>query len=215
MKPHALSLVCALVAAGLLGCSKSEPPKPPAEPPPPASSPAEPPSPPSPSAISGESIYVLKPALVDHAGATIPLDLFRGHPVLIAMFYGTCPAACPTLTRDIKNVLEAVTPARRGDVRVLMVSFDAERDTPAALAALTEKHKVDPKVWRFAAASESSARELSAVLGVQYRKIEKGEFSHSTKIVLLDRAGVAVAELEGLGQPADALVAKLDALLAL
>jgi protein SCO1 len=210
MKPHRVSLVCALVAAGLLACSKSEPPRPPADPRSPASAPAEPPSP---TAISGESIYVLKPALVDQAGATIPLDLFRGHPVLIAMFYGTCPAACPTLTRDIKNVLEAVDPARRADVRVLMVSFDAERDTPAALAALTAKHKVDPKVWRFAAANESSARELSAVLGVQYRKIEKGEFSHSTKIVLLDRGGVAVAELEGLGQPADALVGKLKATL--
>lgn len=214
MKPQRVSLVCALVAAGLLACSKSEPPRPPADPPSSASAPASASAePPSPTAISGESIYVLKPALVDQAGATIPLDLFRGHPVLIAMFYGTCPAACPTLTRDIKNVLEAVDPARRADVRVLMVSFDAERDTPAALAALTAKHKVDPKVWRFAAANESSARELSAVLGVQYRKIEKGEFSHSTKIVLLDRGGVAVAELEGLGQPADALVAKLKATL--
>jgi len=199
----------ALLLGGLLACSKSEPPKPAAEPSPAASAPADPPSQ---TAISGESIYVLKPAMVDHTGATIPLDLFRGHPVLIAMFYGTCPAACPTLTRDIKNVLEAVEPARRADTRVLMVSFDAERDTPAALAALNQKHKIDPQVWRFAAANESSARELSAVLGVQYRKIEKGEFSHSTKIVLLDRGGVAVAELEGLGQPADALVAKLKSL---
>lgn len=206
----ARSLAWALVAGALLGCTKAEPPKPAPEPP--ASALA--PEPPAPTALSGESIYVLKPALVDRTGATIPLDLFRGHPVLIAMFYGTCPAACPTLTRDIKNVLEQVDAARRGDVRVLMVSFDAERDTPAALEALTVKHKVDRDVWRFAAANESSARELSAVLGVQYRKIEKGEFSHSTKIVLLDQGGVAVAELEGLGQPADALVAKLKATLA-
>ncbi len=206
--PFALA-VAAIALLGVSGCSRTEPPSPPRTDPAPS---ALAPEPPAPTAISGESIYVLKTRLTDHTGATVPLDLFRGHPVLIAMFYGTCPAACPTLTRDIKNVLELSTPAQRADVRVLMVSFDPARDTPAALKALTEKHKIEPQTWRFATGSDSDVRELAAVLGVQYRKIEKGEYSHSTKIVLLDRAGAAVAELEGLGQPPDALVAKLKTL---
>ena len=150
--------------------------------------------------------------LTDQDGATAPLDVYRGHPVLIAMFYGTCPAACPTLTTDIKVIEEELTAEERADLRVLMVSFDPERDTPAALKALATRHRIDASRWKLAAASESSARELAAVLGVQYRKIDKGEFSHSTSIVLLDRAGVISAQIDGLRQPSGALVAKLRAL---
>ncbi len=166
----------------------------------------------APTAAMGEAIYALKIDLIDQAGATVPLDVYRGHPVLIAMFYGTCPAACPTLTTDIKNIEEELTPSERADLRVLMVSFDPERDTPATLGALAAKHRIDTSRWRFATSSESTVRELSAVLGVQYRKIDKGEFSHSTSIVLLDREGVIRAQIDGLRQPSGALVAKLRSL---
>lgn len=162
--------------------------------------------------VAGESIYVLGTSLVDQDGKTVSLDVYRGHPVLMAMFYATCPAACPTLTSDIKNIEARLTPEQRADVRVLMISFDTERDTPTVLRGLVDKHKVDTARWKFATSSETSVREVAAVLGVQYRKIEGGEFSHSTKIVLLDRDGVIAAQVEGLRQPADELVAKLQAL---
>jgi protein SCO1 len=162
--------------------------------------------------LPGDSIYVLKTNLVDQAGANVSLDVFRGHPVLIAMFYGTCPAACPTLTHDIKGIEGQLTAEERADLRVLMVSFDPERDKPAALEALAAKHKVDLTRWKFATSSESGVREISTVLGVQYRRIDNGEYSHSTKIVLLDRDGAMVTALEGLRQPPDELLAKLRGL---
>lgn len=203
------ALLPLLLGLALGACSKREA-APSIEPaPPPSASPA--PSA-APSAALGEAIYVLKMDLVDQDGATVPLHVYRGHPVLVAMFYGTCPAACPTLTSDIKVIEEELTAEERADLRVLMVSFDPERDTPSALKALAAKHRVDTARWKFASASDSSARELAAVLGVQYRKIDKGEFSHSTSIVLLDRAGVISAQIDGLRQPSGALVAKLRAL---
>lgn len=161
---------------------------------------------------SGESIYQLGTSLTDQSGRNVGLDLFRGHPVLIAMFYGTCPAACPTLTRDIKAIEEELTDAERADLRVLMVSFDPERDTPEHLAALAKKHGVDETRWRLTTGDESDVRALAAVLGVQYRKMENGEFSHTTKIVLLDRDGAIAGQIDGLRQPSAPLIEKLRAL---
>lgn len=195
----------AIVAVGTVGCSRHDPT---VGTEPSASVSARP----MPSVLPGDSVYVLGTHLVDQDGAGISLDVFRGHPVLVAMFYGTCPAACPTLTRDIKGIEGQLTASERADVRVLMISFDPERDTPGALKALAEKHKVDLARWKFATSTESGAREISAVLGVQYRKIDNGEYSHSTKIVLLDRDGAMVAALEGLRQPPDDLLAKLRGL---
>lgn len=193
----------AFVVGGLVACTRREP-SPSAEPS--ATASAIHPIP------SGESIYPLATSLVDQDGAHVALDVFRGHPVLVAMFYGTCPAACPTLTRDIKAIENELKAEERADLRVLMVSFDPDRDQPAALTALMEKHHVDRARWKLTTGSESDVRALAAVLGVQYRKMGNGEFSHTTKIVLLDRDGVIKAELEGLHQPSAELVGALRAL---
>ncbi|HEX7603934.1 MAG TPA: SCO family protein [Polyangiaceae bacterium] len=203
MKRRAIPLVLAVAAA--LGCSRRDAP---VGTEPSASASARP----LPSVLPGDSIYVLGTHLVDQDGTGVSLDVFRGHPVLIAMFYGSCPAACPTLTRDLKSIEGRLTTEERADVRVLMISFDPERDTPSALKALAVKHGVDTARWKFATSTESGVREISAVLGVQYRKMDDGEYSHSTKIVLLDRDGAMVTSLEGLRQPADDLLAKLRGL---
>lgn len=203
MKTRAMAVLLAALAA--TGCSRRDPTVG-TEPSASASARA------APSVLPGDSIYVLGTRLLDQTGADVPLDVFRGHPVLAAMFYGTCPAACPTLTRDLKGIEGQLTTEERADVRVLMISFDPGRDTPAALQALADKHNVDTTRWKFATSSESGVRELSAVLGVQYRKIDNGEYSHSTKIVLLDRDGAIVTALEGLRQPPDDLLAKLRGL---
>jgi protein SCO1/2 len=110
----------------------------------------------------------------------VPLDVDRGHPVLIAMFYGSCPSACPTLTADIKAIERRLDAAARADLRVLLVSFDLARDTPDALARLVARHGVDPARWTFAAAPE-------------YRRLPGGELSHSAVISLLDRDGVVTS----------------------
>ena len=159
----------------------------------------------------GESIYQLEMKLTDQDGKTVPLDVFRGHPTVVSMFYATCPAACPLLVRDIKVLEENVPPAVRDNVRVLLVSFDVQRDTPAQLMAMAQKLKVNLPRWKMTVApSDDAARDLAAVLGFQYRKLEDGEFSHSARISLLDENGVVVAQAEGLGEAKTALLPELE-----
>jgi protein SCO1/2 len=145
------------------------------------------------------SIYDLDVSLTDESGAVRKLDAFRGHPVLVTMFYGSCASACPLLTSDLKRIERSLPEPVRSDVRFLMVSFDAERDQPRVLARLKRERGVDPLRWTFASAPDGEARALAGVLGIRYRKLDGGEFFHSSVITLLDREGRPQVRLDGLG----------------
>lgn len=140
-----------------------------------------------------DSVYQLQADLRTQAGSHAGLDVDRGHPVLISMFYGTCPAACPMLISGIKDYESRLDAASRAELRVLMVSFDAARDTPARLTGLAQLHRVDTARWLFASAQESDARKIAALLGVSYRRQPDGNFDHSLLITLLDRDGRVLA----------------------
>lgn len=140
------------------------------------------------------SIYDLELLMIDQANRPIGLDVHRGHVTLIAMFYGSCLTACPRLMHDVSELVAAVPDV---DVRVLLVSFDAARDTPARLAELAQQHGFDPDRYRLAALREPDARTLAAVLGVKYRKLDDGEFFHNSIITALDRDGVPFARQDG------------------
>lgn len=144
---------------------------------------------------SGPSLYDLQLPLTAQTGAAIRLDVDRGHPTLVSMFYGSCAAACPALIDRIGRTLDE---AHAADARVLLVSFDPARDTPAHLAALAREHHLDSR-WTLAAASPTDARTLAAVLGIKYRVLQDGEFFHTSVVVALDRDGATLTRAEGLG----------------
>ncbi len=153
----------------------------------------------------GPSIYPLDVALLDQNGAAIGADIFRGQRVVISMFFGACPAACPLLVTHIKRLEASLTAEERANLRVLLVSFDAERDTPAALTDLASAHKVDAARWRFASATDQQARVLGNALGISFRKIEGGMFAHDSVITVLDEQGRIVAHTDELSGEMTAL----------
>ncbi len=148
--------------------------------------------------VRGASIYALDAALVDHDGTSVKLDVFRGKPVIIAMFYSSCPYACPTLISNVKKIEAALAPEVRAEVRVLLVSFDPKNDTPAVLRGVIEKHQLDASRWKLSTGTEDTVRDVAAVLGIKYRDAE-GAFNHSSVITLLDRKGVIDLRLDALG----------------
>ncbi|HVY32240.1 MAG TPA: SCO family protein [Polyangiaceae bacterium] len=160
--------------------------------------------------VGGASIYDLRVPLLDETGAVRPLDTFRGHPVLITMFYGSCPVACPILTSDLKRLEQQIPEAIRSDVRILMVSFDPERDTPAALTQLKQERGLNSH-WTLASTGDDAARELAGVLDIKYRKVDGGAFYHTSVIVLLDRQGRPQVRLEGAGKDTSSILSALAA----
>lgn len=163
-------------------------------------------------APSNRSIYQLETRLTDQNGQTVGLDVFRGQPVLISMFYASCPMACPLLINDIKRLEQRLEPEVLNQTRVLLVSMDAERDTPKALTLLAEERGLDLNRWRLTSTPEAQARELAAILGIKYRRLSDGNFDHTSVITLLDANGNMEGRIEGAGQPSDALVKRLTEL---
>jgi protein SCO1/2 len=155
------------------------------------------PAPAADAAVSGPSLYDLPIELREGR-----FDAQRGHPVLVAMFYGTCPAACPAMIDDLARVL-----ADAPETHVVLVSFDAARDTPDRLAELARIHHLDAR-WTLAAADEPNARTLAAAIGLKYRRLPDGAFTHSTAIVALDGDGRVIARTDRLNDH-DALVRSL------
>src|SRR5262245_20521641 len=72
--------------------------------------------------------------LTTHKGGRLTPELLKGEPAAVFFGFTHCPDVCPTTLLDWSNVLAGLGPD--GDrLKVLFVSVDGERDTPAALAA--------------------------------------------------------------------------------
>jgi protein SCO1 len=155
------------------------------------------------------SLYHLDAKLTNQAGKTHGLDVYRGHPVLVTMFYGSCQATCPMIIDTLRVTERAVPAEQRANLRVLMISFDPQRDTPAALGAIARERRIDGARWTLAHADEATVRTIAALLNVQYRKLPGGEFNHSAVITLLSPSGEIEATSSSLGHADPALIAQL------
>lgn len=147
--------------------------------------------------LPAESIYQLDFAFTDDAGAERRLTELRGQPVLMAMFFAQCGYACPLLVRDMKSVIAGLPAEVAKDLRVLMVTFDTDRDSVDALRAYRETNDLDER-WVILRTSPADTRTFAMVVGVQYRKEPSGDFSHSNLITLLDENGVIAHRRSGL-----------------
>jgi len=162
--------------------------------------------------LPGDSIYHLDVDMVDQRGQTVPLSLYAGQPVLISMFYASCPMACPMLIADVTALEEKLTAEERAGLRVLLVSLDPEADTPEELRGVVERHVIDETRWRLASPPEPRVRDIAALLGISYQAIEGGELHHSSIITLLDSQGRIIEKLDGLQQSPEPLLQALRAL---
>ncbi len=150
----------------------------------------------------------------------LALDDRHGRPVLsraderlvVAMFYATCPYACPTLLADLARLDANLAPVVRARTRYVLVTFDREHDTPEVLTRLARAHGLDDVRWVFARAhDEAGTRELAALLGVTYRRLPDGNYHHSTAIVVFDAAGHERARVTALKADPRALIEALEA----
>jgi protein SCO1/2 len=93
----------------------------------------------------------------------------------------------------------------------LLVSFDAENDTPAALKQLAESRRIDTARWTLARADVAAVRRIAAALNIQYRKLPDGQFSHATIISALDADGKVVTQSAELGHADPEILKALNA----
>lgn len=157
-----------------------------------------------------QSIYRLDAALTSQSGSAHGLDVYEGHPVLVTMFYGSCPAACPLLIDTLRSIERAAPPAQRQRVRVLMISIDPQHDSVQSLQELAQARRIDLSRWTLSRADATTVRRIAAVLNVQYRQLPDGNFNHSSVITLLSPQGEIVKQSTLLGKADGALLEALS-----
>lgn len=165
-------------------------------------------------ALPGDSVYQLPVTLADQDGREQPLSARRGRPQLVTMFYTSCQMVCPMIVDSMRQTYAALDEASRSRIDLLAVSFDPERDDVAALAAYAAKRRLASPPWTLARTEPAQVRPLSALLGLQYRKLPDGEFNHSSELILLDADGRIVARTSRIGRLDREFVASIEKLLA-
>lgn len=130
-----------------------------------------------------------------------------GNKVIIADFFFTrCPSICPTLTRNIKALQDALKgkDPRRIDtpfVHFMSFSVDPERDSVPVLKKYSDKYGVNPDVWWLLTGPKDSIYNFALneiKLGIQDGEGVDSNFIHTQRLVLIDRDRVIRGYYNGL-----------------
>ena len=161
--------------------------------------------------IPADSVYHVAANWTDHRGDRLELATLRGRPVIMTMIYAACIGTCPVLMVDVRRLYDSLPADVRDDVVVIAASFDHENDTPEVLAEYAHFRRYNRPGWHFLHGDRAAVRELATVLGIRYSHRADGVIAHTDRIVVLDREGRIIANVDGIMQPveaaADALIA--------
>jgi protein SCO1/2 len=160
--------------------------------------------------LTDRSLYQLESKWTSDVGREVRLEILRGRPQVVALFFASCEFACPITVNDMKRLEAALPEAVRDKVGFLLVSLDHERDTPEALRAFRARQALGTQRWTLLRGGADDVRELAALLGVNYRKDARGQYAHSNLLTLLDAGGEVAFQQAGLNQRIDDLVKRLE-----
>lgn len=159
-----------------------------------------------------ESIFHLKDEWKNDQNKTFYLKNFSGKPTVFAMVYTSCQHTCPMITSKVQEVENELPKKMRGKINLALISFDPKRDTPQKLSKYKKKRKLGNQ-WSLLTGTESSARKLAAVVGVNYKKEGDADYSHSNIVTLIDANGVIVEQIKDLSKDTTSMKNKIKKLL--
>lgn len=142
-----------------------------------------------PPTFHGTAYDDLEPAppfsLVDQRGRRVSLQSYRGSPVLLFFGYTHCPDVCPLTLSRLARATESL--GREGeDVRIVLVTQDPARDTPAVLGRYVSRFS--PRADGLTGDSASLARAYRGYGAYAMHGGAHG-MSHSAVVYGIDREG--------------------------
>lgn len=152
------------------------------------------------------SIYLVDDPWTNQHGDSLRLSSLKDHNVVITMIYTACQSACPRLVADMQALKSQID---QPNTKFVLVSIDPENDSTHTLNEFAQKHELNGDDWILLSGTDESTRTLSNVLDVKYRRISPLDFSHSNIITLLDKNGVIVEQIEGLGADQSPIIDRL------
>jgi protein SCO1/2 len=141
-------------------------------------------------------LAVIQPApaftLNDQAGHPVSRDGLRGKAWLVSFVFTTCTGSCPETTLRmslIQRELKRRGLLNGGDVRLVSITLDPERDRPEVLRDYMRTYDADPAVWSFLTGPPPRVREVIGAWGMWARRLPGGQLDHPSRIFLVDRRG--------------------------
>src|SRR5579863_642056 len=129
--------------------------------------------------------------LTDNEGKPFSLRDLQGKPTLVFFGFTHCPDVCPTTLAKLAQLKKV---AALPDVRVVFVSVDPQRDTPAAMGLYA--HAFDPD-FIGVTGDPAAITKLTSRFGIAVSRVELpgGDYTmdHSAAVFLLDTHGRIVA----------------------
>lgn len=152
------------------------------------------------------------PFTLEMAGGKTLSDVdLKGHPFLVYFGYTHCPDVCPTTLADIADVLHKMPDK---PIRVLFVTVDPERDSPATMADYVSSF--DPRFVGLSGTPEQIAATEKGYRVYAHKGPAQSDggytMDHSSVVYLMDKNGAFVESLD-LERPADDTAKELAAYL--
>lgn len=162
-------------------------------------------------AVNPAPVPIADFTLTDQHGRVRRFSSFRGDPVLVFFGFTNCPDVCPDTMARLKALHERDGGALKG-ARVVLISVDGERDTPAAL-----RRFLGPLGEDFIGLTgdpDATAKIAAGFASVFFREpaAKDGSYNvmHSTQVFAVDRRGRLRASF--VNAPVESM-AKITALL--
>lgn len=121
-------------------------------------------------------------------GTPVTLSALRGKVVALTFLYTQCPDICP-LTAERFRAARAELGDRASEVVFVAVSTDPERDTPAAVHAFSQAHRLD-QGWHYLIGTRAQLASAWSAYGIVANPDPgKPTVTHTDAVFLIDRQG--------------------------
>lgn len=151
--------------------------------------------------------------LRDTSGQPFELSSLRGKPLVISMIYTSCHHVCPTITRNLGDVVSIAREALGEDAfNVVTIGFDWRVDTPERMREFESRLGLSKAPnWHFLATEAGVVDDISNDLGFLFYPSAKG-FDHLAQSTVIDADGRVYRQVYGVDIETTALVEPLKEL---
>lgn len=133
-------------------------------------------------------------ALTNQRGGEFTNAALDGKVWIAKFFFTSCAGPCPRLTEKMHELQEVFR--AEPDVHFVSISVDPDVDTPERLAQYAKQFGADPVRWHFLTGPIDEIRSVSAE-GFKVGSVDEPVL-HSTRLILVDRAGQIRGYYSGL-----------------
>lgn len=130
-------------------------------------------------------------SLIDHTGAAVTEEDFKGRESLVYFGFTNCPDVCPLSLQKAAMALEQM-PDNVEKPRTILISVDPDQDTPEVMAAYVESNGFPEDMVGLTGAPENIRAAADAFMS-DYRRVEQPDstlgytMDHTSILYLMDK----------------------------